>query len=116
MGWVMTSSPVTVTSASGEEPTIEYSPAVGVLEAEDVHVRARVGVAQDAVDVQRVRAALHFEAPGDHHLEDFAVNDRFLAAVQGCQVLGFVPAFLDAGGEVQRGGVPARKPAGPPGC
>ena len=24
MGWVMTSSPVTVTSASGEEPTIEY--------------------------------------------------------------------------------------------
>ncbi len=25
MGWVMTSSPVTVTSASGDDPTIEYS-------------------------------------------------------------------------------------------
>ena len=97
----MTSSPVTVTSASGDEPTIEYCAAGGVLEAEDVHVRARVGVAQHPVDVQRRRPALHLEAAGDDHLEDFAVHDRLLAAVEGGEVLGLVPALLDAGGKIE---------------
>ena len=87
----------------------------GVLEAEEVHVGAGVGVPQDPVDVQGVGAALHFEAAGDHHLEDLAVHDRLLAAVQGGQVLGLVPAFLHAGREIQGGRSPARRPAAPRG-
>ena len=86
-------------------PDDRVLPAVGVLEAEDVHVRAGIGVPEHPVDIQRVRAAFHFEAARDDHLEDFAVDDRFLAAVQGGEVVRLIPAFLHAGGEVQGGGV-----------
>ena len=69
--------------------------AVGVLEAEEVHVRAGVGGAQDAVDIQRVRVGFELEAARDDHLEHLAVDDGFLAAQHGLAVGVLVPGVGD---------------------
>ena len=46
--------------------------------AHEVHVRARVDLAQDAVDVERVGVEIEVEALGEHDLEDVAGDDVLL--------------------------------------
>ena len=45
---------------------------------DEVHVRARVDLAQHPVDVERVGAEVEVEALGQHHLEDVAGQDVLL--------------------------------------
>ena len=70
--------PLTLTSASGVEPTMS-KPSVA-SSAEQVHVRAGVGRAQHPVDVERVGAGSRLEPLRQHDLEDLAGPDRLLAA------------------------------------
>ena len=66
--------PVTVTSASGEEPTTSNG-ALPAGEAQQVHVRRRVGRPQHPVEVERVDVGRQLEALGEHHLEGVAGPD-----------------------------------------
>jgi hypothetical protein len=49
--------------------------------AHEVHVRARVDLAQHPVDVERIGVELEVEALGQHHLEDVAGEDVLLGRV-----------------------------------
>ena len=77
----------TVTSASGLEPTMSKRPPGRVGEAQQVHVRAGVGRAQHAVDVERVGAALGLEPLRHHDLERLAGADLLLGGLDGGVVL-----------------------------
>jgi len=58
--------------------------AARVRQRDEVHVRARVGRPQDAVDLEGVRLAVHVHPEREHHLEHLAVPDRLLARPHGC--------------------------------
>ena len=51
--------------------------------AHEVHVRARVHLAQHAVHVERVGVELEVVALGEHHLEDVAGDDVLLGDLDG---------------------------------
>jgi hypothetical protein len=55
---------------------VESSPAV-ILEPEEVHVRARVGQPQDAVNVQGIGSSVHLEPLADDDLKGLAGTDLF---------------------------------------
>jgi len=59
--------------------------AAGVRQTHVVHIGTRVDGPQHAVDVERVRGAVEFQALGDDHLEHLAVADRFLRGKHGGQ-------------------------------
>ena len=67
IGREMTRPPSSCTIGSGEEPTTRHS---GL--AQEVHVRARVHLAQHPVDVERVGVEVEVEALREHDLEDVA--------------------------------------------
>ncbi len=80
-----------------------------VGEAEEVHVRARVGGPQDAVDVERGGGAGRLEPLRRHHLEGLARADALLDVVDGRPVVRAAPA----GGELgQLGGRQGGGPGG----
>ena len=64
--------------------------------AQEVHVRARVDLAQRPVQVERVGAQVQLEALGEHDLEDVAGQDVLLGHLDGLgvQLLGRAPAHL----------------------
>ena len=85
IGCVNTRPPCTFTSASGEEPTIQYGSPATSSRCDEVHVRARVQAAQHAIHVERVRRDLVLEPLRDDDLEHVAVVDVQLRTVDGAE-------------------------------
>ena len=77
---------------SGDEPTT-----VQLALAQEVHVRARVDLAQHPVDVERIGAEVEVEALGQHHLEDVAGGDVVLGHRHGALYMAGASVAADVG-------------------
>ena len=75
IGCVTATLSVTVTRASGEEPTMSKPRPRASSQPQQVHVRARVRQPQDPVDVEGVGGGVDLEALTDHDLEGLAGLD-----------------------------------------
>ena len=63
-----------------------------LVAAHEVHVRARVDLAQHSVDVERIGVELELEALREHDLEDVAGEDVLLRDLDGAAVRVLCPS------------------------